>query len=145
MPIVSAGSGTTQVATLTLTSAQLKAAQAAFAYQIVAAPGPGLTILPLALACKLHFGTIAYLNGSGLDFGLASGGDLTNNVVWQATNTPVNAAGDTVFIAGGGNTGNQFTANTYENVRFAVTLGGAAYTAGDGTLGIAVAYSVVAL
>jgi hypothetical protein len=113
---------------------------------LVPAQGAGTTIVPLTLAGKYHFVTAAYGNGSILDIGLASGGDNTNNTVWQVQQQMLQSSEDRSFVTPAPGDFTNWHSDTYENIRLAVTLGGVtAFDTGAGTLTLWVLYAVVTL
>jgi hypothetical protein len=136
------GGGSVQSATIALTSAQLRQLYTA-PIQIVAAPGPGQMLLPIAAVYQYKFGTAAYQNGGNLWLNFAN--DTGGNNFLQTFNSPVNASSWT--IAFGFTTGavQDVQANFANSALMVTNGGGLNFSGGDGTLTVTVSYIVVAL
>jgi hypothetical protein len=124
-----------------LTATEIKAA-GPFLKELVPSPGPGKMLILHAIQAKLNFLTSAFAAGSAID--VLWGGD---------TGTPMLPAGITAaFVAAVANR-TEATANAEQDVEEAsgnrsnqamnLSLAGAAFTTGLGSMDVTVMYSIV--
>lgn len=129
-------------ATITLTSAQILALSVT-PVEIVAAPPPGSAINVVGYTAKLHFGTVAYLDGNELVF--AWGDPANNDAMAAVTSALVTSGADNTQI---GQPPNRFgmtdISPNIDGQALSLFNPATPYDTGDGTLTVTVIYVITA-
>jgi len=101
VPVITAGQGVAQAFTTTLTNAQILATPTTTGIQLVAAPGSGHTLIPLAVLLAKSFTAGAYTNIDPTAKLFVGYGPATPTASYAATNTVglIDEAGFTFFGA----------------------------------------------
>lgn len=134
--------GTTQQLKKSFTAAQIKALNTT-PIALVAAPGAGFAVVPIAVMGRLTFGTVAYATNTTLNVGYTAGSDplYTNtSLLTTTTGAPIQPFFP-LAQSGTGNNDNEYIANAALNL--SVPTGNP--TAGDGLLDVYISYIILPL
>lgn len=126
-----------------LTAAEIKAA-GPILKELVPAPGAGKTLIPLALAWRLNFLTLAFAAGSALDVNM---GPAANANKWATViaAAEVNDAESSIGVAEMPVAAVEDIVANMENQALNLCLAGAQFTTGLGSLDIDILYGISGL